>query len=151
MKKEVLAELEAIAANAADGHLHATEIVARARSAKSPLHPHFTWEDGKAADMWRLEEARGLIRSYHVIVQQEPMVRTRAFVSLRADRARGGGYVSINRILSDRELHQQMLDDALRELAEVEARYSHLSALQPVFTALRRVRRRTQRDFAATA
>lgn len=42
------------------------EVVTAARDPESPLHDMFEWDDGKAAESWRLEQARGLIRSVQV-------------------------------------------------------------------------------------
>ena len=36
-------------------------VVAAARDPGSPLHEHFTWDDSKAAESWRIVEARKLI------------------------------------------------------------------------------------------
>jgi hypothetical protein len=142
MKREIKEALDEIAQSDASGRLQAQAIVERAKARSSVLHQCFTWEDGKAASLWRLEEARGLIRSYSVVIEQQPPVTTRAYVSLRSVRARGGGYTPIQRILSERELYEEMRRDALEELADVERRYGHLAELQPVFRAVHKVRAR---------
>lgn len=41
-----------------------SEIVKEAEDPKSPLHPYFTWEDTEAARLWRLEEARIVIKIF---------------------------------------------------------------------------------------
>ena len=50
-----------------DGRLKPDDVVAAAKSTKSPLHPAFTWNDSDAAQQFRLWEARFLIRSVFVI------------------------------------------------------------------------------------
>jgi hypothetical protein len=41
-------------------------IVAKATPEDSPLHPHFTWDDTKAARNWRKQEARILVNAITV-------------------------------------------------------------------------------------
>jgi hypothetical protein len=149
MKKAIKEALDEIAQADAEGRLQPHAVVERAKARSSPLHDCFTWDDTKAGALWRIEEARGLIRTYRVVIEQKPPVTTRAFISLKSSRARGGGYTPIERILSDADLHQEMLRDALEDVAEVERRYGHLQELQPVFVAARRVRRRIGKEKAA--
>jgi len=61
-------ELEALAA---EGRLTPRDTVERARDPKSPLHSYFTWDDAKAADERRLDQARSLIRSVRVEIEYQ--------------------------------------------------------------------------------
>lgn len=142
MKREIKEALDEIAQSDESGRLRAEAIVERAKARSSILHQCFTWDDGKAGALWRLEEARGLIRNYSVVIEQQPPITTRAYVSLRSVRAKGGGYTPIQRILSERELFEEMRRDALEELADVERRYGHIADLQPVFRAVGKIRNR---------
>lgn len=69
MRDEVLKALKGL--EDSRGKLHADEVVAAARPEDSALHGLFTWDDAIAAAQRRLEEARGLIRSYRVAVVRE--------------------------------------------------------------------------------
>jgi hypothetical protein len=142
VNREIREALDQIADSDEKGRLRPEAIIERAKGRSSPLHSCFTWDDGKAASRWRIEEARGLIRSYSVVIEQAHPVVTRAYVSLKSSRVQGGGYTPIHRILSDRELHAEMLGDALEEIADVERRYGHLRELQTVFEEARKLRRR---------
>jgi len=53
------------------GKLTAEDVVAAARKRESPLHGCFEWDDNKAAECWRLEQARGLIRSVQVTITMD--------------------------------------------------------------------------------
>lgn len=139
MRLDVQEALNEVARDSIDGKLHPEDVIDRARHSTSALHEFFTWDDRRAAHRWRMEEARHLIRSYSIVVQQQPTVTARAFVSLKSARPHGGGYLPIQRILSDRDLYKEMLNDALEEIRAVERRYGHLRELQPVFAAARRV------------
>lgn len=42
-------------------------LVSEAANPTSPIHPCFTWDDTEAADRWRQEEARYLVKSVRVL------------------------------------------------------------------------------------
>jgi len=56
-----------------------TNIVALASKKRSELHKCFTWEDGAAAEAWRLQEARflsnHLVIEYDVVLENKTPVR----------------------------------------------------------------------------
>jgi len=62
---------EAMVALEHRGRLTAAAVVDSARDPQSPLHRYFEWDDTSAAESWRLEQARSLIRSVRVIVTYE--------------------------------------------------------------------------------
>ena len=66
---EIAQELERIARSAPDGVLTPSAVVESARDEGSPLHDKFEWDDGVAAEAWRLEQARRLIRTVKVVVE----------------------------------------------------------------------------------
>lgn len=51
-----------------NGVLTPDDVVKDARSETSPLHPYFTWDDSEAANQYRLDQARLLIRNVRVEV-----------------------------------------------------------------------------------
>jgi hypothetical protein len=145
MKREIKEALDEIAQGDPSGRLQAQAVVERAKPRASILHQCFTWDDSKAGALYRLEEARGLIRRYSVVIEQQPPVTTRAYVSLKSVRLKGGGYTPIQRILSERELYEEMRQNALEELAVMQKRYGHIADLQGVFREADRVRARVGR------
>lgn len=55
-----------------DGKLEAINVVDAARHSDSILHELFEWNDGIAAEMYRIDQARGLIRKISVVyIKQE--------------------------------------------------------------------------------
>lgn len=56
-------------AKKAGGLLTAEVVVEDARNPSSPLHAHFDWDNDVAAEKWRLEQARRLIRSVKITVE----------------------------------------------------------------------------------
>ena len=66
VSKAVKAAIQAIENR--QGRLDPQSVVAAARNKKSPLHKQFEWDDTKAAEKYRLEQARELIRLVRVEV-----------------------------------------------------------------------------------
>lgn len=78
------------------GVLTPEAVVAAAKKPTSPLHRVFEWNDSEAAKAWRIEQARCLIRSVHVVTTTS----TREFAVpkyVRDPRAEHGeqGYTSL--------------------------------------------------------
>lgn len=139
---KVIAELKRIAARNAGGILDPAEVVAAARPKSSPLHSRFEWDNTKAGEQYRLWQARTLIR---VCVQVMPTPTNekhveRVWVSLKEDRKDDGGYRPLVAVLSDAQLCEQLIADALSDLEVWEEKYKNLKALSEVFRAIKKVR-----------
>ena len=110
-----------------DGSLGTNDVLAAARSRKSPLHRLFEWDDGIAAEAYRRHQARHLIGSIRLISNtNEPPAR--AFVSLRL-RADGTRYRTNAIVTGSGELQAALLHQALGELRAMRVRYRSLTNL----------------------
>jgi len=132
MKSEIIAELERVKGAAPDGLLHAESVLEAARSADSPLHGRFEWDDARAAEGYRLGQARTLIAAA-IIMEPRLGEPIRAYVSLTPDRANGGGYRGTGEVLDSAGLRRILLADALREIEVLARRYSTLHELASVW------------------
>jgi len=125
------------------GFLRAKAVLNAARTKNSPLHPFFTWDDGEAAEAYRLGEAARLIR---VVVAVIPGLKTsepvRVFVSLKNDRGPTAGYRTMVSVLSDADLREQLVSEALRDAEMFMARYRRLQEFAMVFVAMKSVTRK---------
>lgn len=130
---------DAILALKRRGIIQPQAVVDAARNPKSVLHPLFTWSNDKAGKLWRLEEARRLLRTYVVIESEVAEDPVRCFVSLSSDRKGGGGYRHIRDVVSSKELYARMLRDSIDELHAFQAKYEKLRELKPVFAAAEKV------------
>lgn len=124
------------------GLLRPEHLIERAIVKDSPLHEYFTWNNGEAAEKYRLLEARSLIAQVMVVMvpgpSQEPM-KVRAFVSLPTDRLAGGGFRQTEDVLKDPPKREELLKTALAELRTIERKYRHLEELCEVFSALDKI------------
>ena len=115
------------------GGIEPSTVVEESRDISSPLHPCFEWDDAVAAEKYREDQARLVIRSIVTVSedsagkQQQPV---RAFVRVQED------YKPITVVLNDEEQIAELLRSALSELSAFRKKYQTLSALRPVFTAI---------------
>jgi hypothetical protein len=116
-------ELDRIAAANA-GKLTPKATVAAAADPANPLHPHFEWDDARAAHAHRLHQARHLI-SLVRIVDDERHHDPPAFLTL-ADGARGTSYRPLAAVLKSADLQLTVLRQAEADLTAFERRYRML-------------------------
>ena len=118
-----------------NGRLESGMVVDAARAPESPLHPAFEWDDEAAATAYRIEQAKYLIRSVEVVVEDRPTATPlRAFVSVVRDEDRS--YTSVSHAMADATLRQQVLVQALKELEAWRQRYAELVELASVMAAI---------------
>lgn len=126
---------ELLALRSEHGRLTPDLVVNAARPADGPLHDRFTWDDSEAAERYRLDEARQLIRSVRVVYRRPngDTARVRGWLSI--DRPELGGqksYEPAEQVLADPLTSKILLRQLERELAAMEAKYSHLSEFRQV-------------------
>ena len=140
--KKVVAELRGLHKQN-DGVLSPSVVVEAARPVKSALHKCFEWDDSVAAQQWRLEQARNLLRVVVELLDVPDATPTRVFVSLSTDRTQeGGGYRSLVSVLSDTEMRKQLLADAVSDMRLFKLKYQKLSELADVVSAMTSAERR---------
>lgn len=131
--------LEEIAAKN-NGILRPADVVNEARNPENILHRAFEWDDTVAAEAYRLEQAKELIRVQVVVIGDNPEP-VRAFVNLGCYRGTDdGGYRLTARVLNDSELLAELMKDAAMELVTFERKYSRITELSGVFKAAARFR-----------
>ena len=121
------------------GVLLPSAVVEAARPKSSPIHSRFEWDDGVAAEQYRLCQARQLIRVSVECIEGvgDPVD---VFVSLGSDRVKdGGGYRLVVDVLNDEEMCARMLQDAKSEMEVFRRKYSRLKQLSGVFSAMEAV------------
>lgn len=138
---KVVAELKRIAKENG-GLLQPETVVDEARDESSPLHSRFTWDNTEAAHRYRIWQARQLIRVLVEVIAGTDET-CEVFVSLSPDREReSGGYRIMTEVLSDADMRNQMLGDALDELSLFREKYRKLKELAAVFSAIKKVNRK---------
>ena len=118
------------------GELTPQDVLADARNDNSPLHTFFEWNDGQAAEQFRLQQARGLIRSVVAIYVSEdkPAVRTKAYVHIPEPSA--PHYREAGHAMSQAKTRQMVLQRAWRELAAWKQRYADIKEFAELFEVI---------------
>jgi hypothetical protein len=134
---DVIAELEHLTRQNG-GLLRPDAVVEAARAEDSPLHDKFEWDDGAAAEKYRLVQARYLI---NVIIKYVDVgnkkLPTRVFVSLSTDRYKNeSGYRALVDVMSNADLKNQLLADAVSTMTHFQERYKSLQELNKVFSVM---------------
>jgi hypothetical protein len=142
---------EALASIATAGHLKPKAVLEAARDEQSPLHRHFEWDDGLAAEAYRLDQARTLIRIIRVDDAETESGTAQAWLSI-TDRS-GTSYVTHDTVKHSADLQAIVLKQARRDLTAFTDRYRELTDVcADVAEAERKVARRIAKiEMGATA
>lgn len=117
------------------GQLTPKTVLEDARNKDSVLHRCFEWNDGKAAEEFRILQARDLIRSVYVQVGDAPQYA--AWVSVEKGNRRV--YMSLPAVLDDTQLREGLLAEAMDYITSFQQRFDTLEELRPIFQAMDRV------------
>jgi len=129
-----------------DGVLVPNDVVEAARNSDHPLHDEFEWDDGKAAEAHRVDQARSLIKrvKLEVTVRQVTIEVPRYVRDTERDREQG--YVPTVRLRTESERAASTmaeefkrlrgLAERVRGLAAVAELPDHLRVANAVMTAL---------------
>jgi hypothetical protein len=136
----------------AGGKLTPPAVVEAARDKRSVLHKHFEWDDARAAESFRLDQARTLIRAIHLENTDASNGYARAFLSVREKT--GTSYRSLGEVLKSTDLQMSVLEAAERDLLAFEARYKSLQDICNIVRGAREkvsARRRSKNESRVSA
>lgn len=141
---QILSELKSLGAQNG-GVVNPAHVVEFARDPTTALHSRFDWDDGSAAEKYRIWQARQLISVFVTVIEgtTDPV---RVWASLPDDREEEGGYRLTIDVLRDPLGRRQLLDTALRELEVFQRKYSALTELAKLFAAIKAVKRPSHRE-----
>lgn len=117
------------------GGLTAQRLVDVSRPESAPLHDDFEWNNDKAAEMFRQEQARHMIQNIVVIADETPkQEQTRAFVHIVTEENTEGSYEPIHVVLHDEDKTAILIKCAERELAAFRAKYAGIKAFARILS-----------------
>ena len=128
------------------GDLRPENVVEASRKKTAPLHNEFEWDDSEAANNYRVEQARSLIRSIDVVYEEAPAAQTKMYAVVNVTHEQLEGepegpkhvYRTTRDILNDPATRDQLLARAIREAGSFMERYANLSELSLVFDAIKK-------------
>jgi hypothetical protein len=127
---------------ARDGSIQPQAVVDEARPKDSIIHPAFEWRDTIAAEEHRKWQARNLIRCVRTVSEPDPtrpadertvkVVTTPAFVftgGSQGNEDKPAGYYPAAKVITDMELFDRAMNEALQKLRSAERSVEDLKAL----------------------
>lgn len=134
------------------GKVKPEDVVREARNRRSPLHNYFNWDNNDAAEKFRLWQARNLINHITVVVKYDHKEREqKAFFSVNETpygderNLKNRIYITIERVLSEPNLREQVINKALDEVEYWEDKYKEYKELGEIFDAIKETRRKIRK------
>ena len=137
-----MTQLEALKeiARRGGGLLRPAAVVEAAKDEESPLHGAFEWDDGEAAQKYRLLQAQTLIRSFKVEIERNGQTHTvPVFIGISTDRTgekSDNPYRLLEQVTKKPDLMKIAVQDALDQLEALRNKYAHLQELADVWAAV---------------
>ena len=123
----------------------------------SVMHKCFQWDDAIAAEKYRKYQASSMIANLvKVVIKQNENsglceeTKMRAVVSVSTGIEKGE-FVSIERAMTDSEMRETVLKNALRELSIFQEKYKNLSELKDVFESIENSKRNIRKEQPCTS
>ena len=111
-----------------DGIITPQALVEEARPISSPIHNQFNWDDEEAAEQYRLWQARELIKKVTITFEKRKVFGFHN-VKVNIDNTLTQGYVSSVRIMSNQDLRNQVIQQALKQLLYWQDQYKTYTEL----------------------
>ena len=107
-REAIAARLSAIAADN-NGKLRVDDVLADAKKSSSPLHDQFEWDDTKAAEKYRLVQARALVVSVRTQVETSTSIVSTVCYTRDPEAGNEQGYVEVEKLRDDDDLAREAL------------------------------------------
>lgn len=111
--------------------LTAKNLLDASRPSDAPLHDEFEWDDAVAAEAYREDQARYIIRSLCIKSEKADQTPVRAFFTIASPE-----YEPVFVIIKDEDKRTALLAQAIKELQAFQQKYDSLRELQTVFAAI---------------
>jgi len=112
-------------------------IVEKARDKDNILHDYFEWDDTKAAQKYRLEQAKEIIRC--LVIQNDGGEKIRAVVSVSISYNEKRSYQPLKLVLNNDYSKTMLLEQARRDAQIFIAKYRTLTELSGVIFEMEKV------------
>ena len=95
---------------AKSGSLTPSALVEAAKDPKSVFHPLFQWDDTQAAEQFRLQQARGILRTYKVQIKEWNSPYSGKLFNVRTQPRGEGEYHPVNVVVKVKPYFDDVLD-----------------------------------------
>lgn len=118
-----------------DDGVRPQDIVNYARNPDTELHKCFEWDDTRAAEEYRLAQARQVTR--HLVIREREVPTERPQIKFFAKPRNTDGYKPVEKILRNPNEYNAMLTRAWAELHAFKRKYAMLEELQDIFELIK--------------
>ena len=126
-----------------EGAITSRNLLDAGRSKDSPLHPLFEWDDGKAAELYRLKQASDIITHITIKVSENENTPYRGWVNIipsdDSKTTKAGRFINIRTAMENDEMRKIVLNNAVHEMEMFSVKYSKYKELSDVFIAMENV------------
>ena len=126
------ADANKVAGEIGSGKITPEEVLEIARNKDSELHKCFEWDDGIAAEKYRLTQARGILLNLYYVPQKKDSEPVRKFSLTNEKKV----YQDTVCFLVQEDEYQGLLKRARAEMESFKKKYHTLTELQQVFEAM---------------
>ena len=114
--------------------LNAQNLVNVSRSEDAPMHKAFEWNDAKAGEEWRKQQARTYINHLEIVIDEDnkDLPITRAFVQYKKDE----NYENIVTVLSDPAKSNSFFEMGMKMLKDFKKRYGEVKEFAKVIAEI---------------
>ena len=126
------ADAQKVAEEIGDKKFNYKEIVEKARDENTELHKCFEWDNDIAAEKYRLEQAKNIVRML-VFTQKDNKEQPLRVFQITQEK---NVYQPTKMFIKNKDEYNSLLDRALRELDAFRKRYHTLSELEEVLEAI---------------
>lgn len=107
--------------------LTASSVVDAARPDDAPLHPAFEWDDSAAAEQYRLQQARTLIRAVQVVYEErEPQT---VYLHVPSESRGEGDYAPMAVVVQDKDRLARAMSELNAKLGSVQGAINEVVAI----------------------
>jgi len=138
-------EIERIKAKHGIKMLKSKTIVDEARDENSPIHEYFEWDDSKASELYRRQQAVNLINRIVVVEIKDGeekevpfLVNVKIVDADEEDR----GYISFDELIEDELLYDQYLNGLIQELITLKAKIKNFEELMGIYREIDKVQKK---------
>lgn len=127
---------------ARDGVVTKEAFLEESRPEDSPTHGCFEWDDGIAAEKYRLWQSGSVIRDVCITVvsdDDKAPIKTPVFVNTVKNCTAPAKFMSVEVALADETHRNTILENAFSELQEFRKKYGRLKELAEVFKVIDKV------------
>ena len=107
------------------------------------MHSFFTWDDSKAARLFRLQEAHKLILNVEVVISESDQEKKTIHAYYNLERKQG--YENTVHAMSNAEKRAQLLDKAMREMISWRDKYKALKEFAEIHEAIDRAAKKRKK------